>query len=626
MNREEYDVIVVGAGHAGCEAAAAAATMGSRVLLITHDMNKIAQLSCNPAMGGIAKGQIVREVDALGGWSGWISDASSIQFRMLNRSKGPAMWSPRAQIDRMRFMEHWRETLDTIPNLHIWQDGVAELLVKNGRVIGVKTLLLKEFYSYSVVLTVGTFLGGMMHFGRTMIPGGRISEPASYGLTEQLRDLGCRTDRMKTGTPARIDGRSVDWSLTTEQKGDEGDFHHFSYCTEGANTLRQLPCHILYTSPECHEILRASLADSPLYNGQIQSIGPRYCPSIETKIVTFADKEQHQLFLEPEGENTNEYYLNGFSSSLPLEVQLAALRTLPALRNVRIYRPGYAIEYDFFDPTQLYPTLAHKLLGGLYMAGQINGTTGYEEAAGQGILAGINAHNDVHGLGDFVLQRSEAYIGVLIDDLVTKGVDEPYRMFTSRAEFRTLLRQDNADDRLTPYAMKLGLASELRRNRFTYKAQMIEEVKAFMAQYSVRPNSVNSLLEQQGEQPLKHAIRLRELLLRPRLTLDLLLEVLPQFREFVEKIASQREEILERVEIDVKYAGYIEREKQQADRAMRLESITLGNRFDYLTLEQLSTEARQKLDRIRPETIGQAARIPGVSPHDISVLLVLCGR
>lgn len=626
MNREEYDVIVVGAGHAGCEAAAAAATMGSRVLLITHDMNKIAQLSCNPAMGGIAKGQIVREVDALGGWSGWISDASSIQFRMLNRSKGPAMWSPRAQIDRMRFMEHWRERLDTIPNLHIWQDGVAELLVKNGRVIGVKTLLLKEFYSYSVVLTVGTFLGGMMHFGRTMIPGGRISEPASYGLTEQLRDLGCRTDRMKTGTPARIDGRSVDWSLTTEQKGDEGDFHHFSYCTEGANTLRQLPCHILYTSPECHEILRASLADSPLYNGQIQSIGPRYCPSIETKIVTFADKEQHQLFLEPEGENTNEYYLNGFSSSLPLEVQLAALRTLPALRNVRIYRPGYAIEYDFFDPTQLYPTLAHKLLGGLYMAGQINGTTGYEEAAGQGILAGINAHNDVHGLGDFVLQRSEAYIGVLIDDLVTKGVDEPYRMFTSRAEFRTLLRQDNADDRLTPYAMKLGLASELRRNRFTYKAQMIEEVKAFMAQYSVRPNSVNSLLEQQGEQPLKHAIRLRELLLRPRLTLDLLLEVLPQFREFVEKIASQREEILERVEIDVKYAGYIEREKQQADRAMRLESITLGNRFDYLTLEQLSTEARQKLDRIRPETIGQAARIPGVSPHDISVLLVLCGR
>lgn len=626
MNREEYDVIVVGAGHAGCEAAAAAAAMGSRVLLITHDMNKIAQLSCNPAMGGIAKGQIVREVDALGGWSGWISDASSIQFRMLNRSKGPAMWSPRAQIDRMRFMEHWRETLDTIPNLHIWQDGVAELLVKNGRVIGVKTLLLKEFYSYSVVLTVGTFLGGMMHFGRTMIPGGRISEPASYGLTEQLRDLGCRTDRMKTGTPARIDGRSVDWSLTTEQKGDEGDFHHFSYCTEGANTLRQLPCHILYTSPECHEILRASLADSPLYNGQIQSIGPRYCPSIETKIVTFADKEQHQLFLEPEGENTNEYYLNGFSSSLPLEVQLAALRTLPALSNVRIYRPGYAIEYDFFDPTQLYPTLAHKLLGGLYMAGQINGTTGYEEAAGQGILAGINAHNDVHGLGDFVLQRSEAYIGVLIDDLVTKGVDEPYRMFTSRAEFRTLLRQDNADDRLTPYAMKLGLASELRRNRFTYKAQMIEEVKAFMAQYSVRPERVNSLLEQQGEQPLKHAIRLRELLLRPRLTLDLLLEVLPQFREFVEKIASQREEILERVEIDVKYAGYIEREKQQADRAMRLESITLGNRFDYLTLEQLSTEARQKLDRIRPETIGQAARIPGVSPHDISVLLVLCGR
>ena len=387
-----------------------------------------------------------------------------------------------------------------------------------------------------------------------------------------------------------------------------------------------MSCHILYTSPECHEILRASLADSPLYNGQIQSIGPRYCPSIETKIVTFADKEQHQLFLEPEGENTNEYYLNGFSSSLPLEVQLEALRTLPALRNVRIYRPGYAIEYDFFDPTQLYPTLAHKLLGGLYMAGQINGTTGYEEAAGQGILAGINAHNEAHGLGDFVLQRSEAYIGVLVDDLVTKGVDEPYRMFTSRAEFRTLLRQDNADDRLTPYAIKLGLASELRRDRFTYKEQMIEEVKAFMAQYSVRPDRVNSLLEQQGEQPLKHAIRLRELLLRPRLTLDHLLDVLPQFRTFVEKVASQREEILERVEIDVKYAGYIEREKQQADRAMRLESITLGNRFDYLSLEQLSTEARQKLNRIRPETIGQAARIPGVSPHDISVLLVLCGR
>lgn len=626
MNQEEYDVIVVGAGHAGCEAAAAAAAMGSRVLLITHDMNKIAQLSCNPAMGGIAKGQIVREVDALGGWSGCVSDATSIQFRMLNKSKGPAMWSPRAQIDRMRFMEYWRETLDAIPNVHLWQDSVVELIVKNNKVLGVKTLLIKEFYSKSLVLTLGTFLGGMMHFGRTMIPGGRISEPASHGITEQLRDLGFRTDRMKTGTPARIDGRSVDWSLTTEQKGDEGDFHHFSYCTEGQNSLRQLPCHILYTSPECHEILRQSLADSPLYNGQIQSIGPRYCPSIETKIVTFADKEQHQLFLEPEGENTNEYYLNGFSSSLPLEVQLAALRTLPALRNVRIYRPGYAIEYDFFDPTQLHPTLAHKLLDGLYMAGQINGTTGYEEAAGQGILAGINAHNEAQGLEPFVLRRNEAYIGVLVDDLVTKGVDEPYRMFTSRAEFRTLLRQDNADDRLTPHAIRLGLASQERQRRFAYKQQKIAEVKDFMSQYSVRPESVNALLEQQGEQPLKHAVRLKELLLRPRLNLDHLLSVLPHFRTFAEGIAQQRQEILERVEIDTKYAGYIERESLQAEKAVRLESISLGDRFDYLALEQLSTEARQKLDRIRPETIGQAARIPGVSPHDISVLLVLCGR
>lgn len=626
MKCEEYDVIVVGAGHAGCEAAAVAATMGSRVLLITHDMNKIAQLSCNPAMGGIAKGQIVREVDALGGYSGLVSDATSIQFRMLNKSKGPAMWSPRAQIDRMRFMEKWRESLDAISNVHMWQDSVVGILEKNYTVYGVKTLLNKEFTARCVILTVGTFLNGLMHFGRTMIAGGRISEPASYGLTDQLKDLGCRTDRMKTGTPARIDGRSVDWSLTTEQKGDERDFHHFSYCTDTPNNLRQMPCHILYTSPECHEVLRRSLDDSPLYNGQIQSIGPRYCPSIETKIVTFADKEQHQLFLEPEGENTNEYYLNGFSSSLPLEVQLEALRTLPVLRNVRLYRPGYAIEYDFFDPTQLQPTLEHMLLKGLYMAGQINGTTGYEEAAGQGLLAGINAHFSAHGGESVVLGRNEAYIGVLIDDLVTKGVDEPYRMFTSRAEYRTLLRQDNADERLTPYAMKWGIASSKRVERFTYKRQAIADLKAFMMAFSVRPEAVNSFLEQIGEQPLKHAVRLSEVLLRPRLSIHQLVELLPRFHEEVDTLSQLREEILERVEIDVKYAGYIEREQQQAEKALRLDGITLGDRFDYLSLEQLSTEARQKLDRIRPKTIGQAARIPGVSPHDISVLLVLCGR
>lgn len=626
MNSNQYDVIVVGAGHAGCEAAAAAAQLGSQVLLITLDMNKIAQLSCNPAMGGIAKGQIVREIDALGGWSGIVTDQATLQFRMLNKSKGPAMWSPRAQVDRMRFMEAWRETLDTLPNLHIWQDSVQQLLIKEKQVYGVKTALQKEFYAPTVVLTVGTFLSGVMHFGRTMIAGGRISEPASYGLTQQLIELGCKADRMKTGTPARIDGRSVDWSQTAEQPGDDDSYNYFSYLTQKPNALRKLPCHILYTNSNCHEVLRTSLQDSPLYNGQIQSIGPRYCPSIETKIVTFAEKEQHQLFLEPEGEKTNEYYLNGFSSSLPLEVQIEALKTIPAFRNVRLYRPGYAIEYDFFDPTQLTASLESQLIKGLYMAGQINGTTGYEEAAGQGLVAGINAHRATHQMAPITLSRSDAYIGVLIDDLITKGVDEPYRMFTSRAEFRTLLRQDNADERLTPLAIEWGLASDLRKKMFHEKQKHIEELKTFATEYSVKPERVNGFLEQVGEQPLKHAIRLKELLLRPKVNISAIIPLLPKFATLCNKIEHQKEVILERVEVDLKYAGYIDREKLLAEKAARLENIRLKADTDYTLLESLSTEAREKLQRIKPETIGQAARIPGVSPHDINVLLVLCGR
>ncbi|KGN97767.1 tRNA uridine 5-carboxymethylaminomethyl modification protein [Porphyromonas gingivicanis] len=622
----DYDIIVVGGGHAGCEAAAAAATLGSHVLLITHDMNKIAQMSCNPAMGGIAKGQIVREIDALGGLSGIVSDASSIQFRMLNRSKGPAMWSPRAQIDRMRFMEQWRQKLDAIEQLDMWQDSVLQLIFDGENVVGVETALKKKFYAPKVILTVGTFLGGLMHFGSTMLPGGRVSEPASYGITDQLIQMGFVAGRMKTGTPARIDGRSVDWSLTTLQEGD-AEFNAFSFLsTPDMPRMPQLPCHILYTNEECHEILRGSLDESPLYNGQIDSIGPRYCPSIETKIVTFADKTAHQLFLEPEGAVTNEYYLNGFSSSLPMETQIKALKSIPALRNVRIYRPGYAIEYDYFDPTQLQHTLETKQIAGLYFAGQINGTTGYEEAAGQGLIAGINAHNALKGREPFILGRNEAYIGVLIDDLVTKGVDEPYRMFTSRAEFRTLLRQDNADERLTPKAIELGLASAERIEHFTQKQTAIQKLIAFTSQYSVKPELVNSTLEEIGEQPLKHAIKLREFLLRTKVTFDLALRLLPEVKAKAEKVAQKRKEVIEASEIAIKYAGYIEREKLQADKMVRLENIKLGDRFDYLKIESLSTEARQKLDKIRPITIGQAARIPGVSPHDISILIVLCQK
>ncbi len=623
---KDYDIIVVGAGHAGCEAAASAAQLGSKVLLITLDMNKIAQMSCNPAMGGIAKGQIVREIDALGGYSGIIADATSIQFRMLNRSKGPAMWSPRAQIDRVKFIEKWKEEIDKIENIDIWQDEVKQLIIENQSVKGISTLLGKKFLAPQVILTTGTFLGGLMHFGKTMIEGGRISEPASIGITEQLIELGFTAGRMKTGTPARIDGRSVDWSLTEEQKGDE-DAQTFSFLSERKNkNLIQKSCYILYTNPTCHNILRDSLDDSPLYNGQIESIGPRYCPSIETKIVTFADKEAHQLFLEPEGANTNEFYLNGFSSSLPIETQIKALKSIPALRNVKIYRPGYAIEYDYFDPTQLKHSLETKKIRGLFFAGQINGTTGYEEAAAQGLIAGINAHLKSQNEEAFILQRDEAYIGVLIDDLVTKGVDEPYRMFTSRAEFRTLLRQDNADERLTPKAIQLGLASPKRIKLFEQKQKTIEEFLHFASQLSVRPEWVNKALEEQGEQTLKQGLRLKEFILRTHITIPFALQHIEALQEYVSKIKEQKDEIVEAVEIAIKYSGYIEREKIQAEKSQRLEGIKLGDRFDYLSIESLSTEARQKLDRIRPHTIGQASRIPGVSPHDINILIILCQK
>ena len=623
---QRYDTIVIGAGHAGCEAAAAAARLGSHTLLITPDMNKIGQMSCNPAVGGIAKGQIVREIDALGGRMGLVTDRTAIQFRTLNRSKGPAMWSPRAQSDRMRFMEAWRQELDSEPLLDIWQDTVTSLDLRAGRVYGVFTGLGVHFESEAVILTAGTFLSGLMHFGELQIAGGRISEPASYGITEQLRAAGLRSDRMKTGTPPRIDARSLHLEELTIQEG-ELDHHKFSFMdTPARSSLKQRPCYGLFTNEACHRVLREALDRSPLYNGQIQSIGPRYCPSIETKIVTFADKDRHQLFLEPEGEDTNEYYINGFSSSLPLEVQLEALRQIPELRDVRLYRPGYAIEYDFFDPTQLHHTLESKVVSHLYLAGQVNGTTGYEEAAGQGLIAGINAHQQVHELAPFTLSRSEAYIGVLIDDLVTKGVDEPYRMFTSRAEYRILLRQDDADMRLTPRAAALGLATPERVALLEEKIRERDALIAFIEGYSIRPDKINPQLEAAGLAPLRQGCKLVDLVLRPQLSILQLAEWVPALERQLARIPSRREELIECAEILIKYSGYIERERQQAEKLERLEHVFIPETLDYSSIQALSTEARQKLERIRPTTIGQASRIPGISPHDVSVLLVLAGR
>lgn len=623
---QRYDVIIIGAGHAGCEAAAAAARLGSHTLLITQDMNKIGQMSCNPAVGGIAKGQIVREIDALGGRMGLITDRTAIQFRMLNRSKGPAMWSPRAQSDRMRFMEAWRQELDNEPNLELWQDTVARLLVKDGKAYGVETTLGVLFEADAVVLTAGTFLGGLMHFGERQIEGGRISEPASHGITAQLKALGLRTDRMKTGTPPRIDARSFNPEEMGVQDGED-DHHKFSYMdTPARSSLKQRPCYTLFTNSECHEVLRAALDRSPLYNGQIQSIGPRYCPSIETKIVTFADKDKHQLFLEPEGEETNEYYINGFSSSLPLEVQLEALRQIPELRNVRFYRPGYAIEYDFFDPTQLHHTLESKVIKGLFLAGQVNGTTGYEEAAGQGLIAGINAHQKVKSLAPFTLPRSSSYIGVLIDDLVTKGVDEPYRMFTSRAEYRILLRQDDADMRLTPLAADLGLATTERIALLEEKRSWRDKIIEFTKNYSIKPALINPSLEERGITPLRQGCKLFDLVLRPQLNLLDLAKLVPALGRLLAEIPNRQEEIIESAEILIKYSGYIEREKEMAEKISRLDYVHIPEHIRYEEVSAISTEARQKLERIRPQTIGQASRIPGISPHDVSVLLVLCGR
>ncbi len=620
-----YEVIVIGAGHAGCEAAAAAANLGSKTLLITMDMHKIAQMSCNPAVGGIAKGQIVREIDALGGQMGIITDLTAIQYRLLNQSKGPAMWSPRSQADRQKFSEKWRSTLENTENLNIWQDSVVQFLIENNEVQGVVTSMGATFKAKCVVLTAGTFLTGLIHCGRTQIAAGRISEPASYGLTEQLRDLGIRTDRMKTGTPVRIDGRTIDFSVMTVQ-GGEDDFHKFSYLDFKPRPLKQRDCFITHTNEKTHEILRAGLPDSPLYNGQIKSIGPRYCPSIETKIVTFADKTQHQLFLEPEGETTQEYYLNGFSSSLPLDIQLNALKTIRGLENAVVYRPGYAIEYDFFDPTQLHHNLESKVIKNLFFAGQVNGTTGYEEAAGQGIIAGINAHINCHGGKPFTLSRNEAYIGVLIDDLVTKGVDEPYRMFTSRAEYRILLRQDDADARLTPKAYELGLAKKERYDLYLEKKKEVERIVDFIENFSIRANLINDFLEQNGTSALKNGCKLVDLVNRPQLTIKQLSEGIAPLKAALDKIPNRKEEITEAAEIQIKYKGYIDRETMIADKLKRLENIQIKGRFDYSTLQSLSTEARQKLTRIDPETIGQASRIPGISPSDINILLILMGR
>lgn len=619
-----YDVLVIGGGHAGCEAACASANMGAKTCLVTMDMNKIAQMSCNPAVGGIAKGQIVREIDALGGQMGLVTDATAIQFRMLNRSKGPAMWSPRAQCDRGKFIWEWRNTLDKTDNLDIWQDQADELLVENKCAVGVKTIWGVELRAKAIIITAGTFLNGLMHIGRTMVPGGRIAEPAVPHFTESITRHGIRSERMKTGTPVRIDRRSVDFNEMVVQEG-EHDFHQFSYMGKH-RVLPQLTCWTCNTNAKVHEILRSGLKDSPLYNGQIQSIGPRYCPSIETKLVTFADREQHPLFLEPEGTDTNEMYLNGFSSSLPMEVQIEALRQISAFRNIKVYRPGYAIEYDFFDPTQLKHSLESKIISGLFMAGQVNGTTGYEEAGGQGTIAGINAAIFCTGGDPLVLHRDEAYIGVLIDDLVTKGVDEPYRMFTSRAEYRILLRQDDADARLTEKAYQLGVAKTDRFNWWMEKKQCIEEIERFCQTFPIKPRLINGALEAMGSTPLVYGCKLEDLITRPELNIDKLEEVIPELKEQLDRLPNRREEIKEAAEVHIKYKGYIERERIVADKMHRLENIRIKDHFNYNELQQLSTEARQKLTAINPETLAQASRIPGVSPSDINVLLVLLGR
>ena len=634
---QNYDVIVIGGGHAGCEAATASANMGSRTLLITMDMNKIAQMSCNPAVGGIAKGQIVREIDALGGQMGLVTDATAIQFRMLNRSKGPAMWSPRAQCDRGKFIWQWRKVLDRTENLDIWQDQVEELIVttetqQTKRVTGVKTIWGAEFHAPCVVLTAGTFLNGLMHIGRRMVKGGRIAEPAAERLTESITQHGIRSARMKTGTPVRIDKRSIHFEDMRQQDG-ENDYHRFSYMGK-PRPLPQLPCWECYTNTEVHETLRSGLADSPLYNGQIQSLGPRYCPSIETKLVTFPDREQHLLFLEPEGTDTNEMYLNGFSSSLPMEVQIAALHHIPALRDVKVYRPGYAIEYDFFDPTQLEHTLESRVISGLFMAGQVNGTTGYEEAGGQGTLAGINAAMKAGTVGccgttanqTFTLARDEAYIGVLVDDLVTKGVDEPYRMFTSRAEYRILLRQDDADARLTERGYELGIVKRDRYNWWLEKKKFIEEIESFCDSFAIKPRLINGALEALGSTPLQYGCKLTDLISRPELSFEKLEDAVPELKELLNRPTNRREEISEAAEVRIKYKGYIEREKLVAEKMHRLENIKIRGHFDYENLNAISTEARQKLAKIQPETLAQASRIPGVSPSDINAMLVLMGR
>lgn len=621
----KYDVIVIGAGHAGCEAATAAANMGSKTLLITMDMNKIGQMSCNPAVGGIAKGQIVREIDALGGHMGIVTDRSAIQFRMLNRSKGPAMWSPRSQSDRHEFIQQWIKTVSNTNNLNIWQDTVKELVIENGTVVGLKSALGVTFKAKSVVLTAGTFLSGLLHIGKNQQVGGRISEPASFGLTEQLESIGFITDRMKTGTPCRIDGRSIDFSKMIEQEG-ENDFHKFSFLEESKRELKQMSCWITNTNEKTHDEIRKGIEFSPLFNGQIQSIGPRYCPSIETKIVTFADKLSHQLFLEPEGVDSQEFYINGFSSSLPLQTQINAIQTIVGLENAQLYRPGYAIEYDFFDPTQLKHTLETKRIRNLFFAGQINGTTGYEEAGGQGLIAGINAHINCHGGNEFTLGRNEAYIGVLIDDLVTKGVDEPYRMFTSRAEYRLLLRQDDADMRLTEKGYAIGLATKNRFDQLQNKKIVQEKLTNFIKNTSIKPNDINDFLVSRNSSELKHGCKLSDLVLRPQLGIADLAKAVPALQAEIDSIASKTEEIIEATEVLLKYEGYIIREKLIAEKLQRLENIAIRGRIDYASVQSLSTEARQKLAKIDPETIGQASRIPGISPSDVNIILVLLGR